>query len=179
MSTLCSKLLLVVLNTIGYGVCKLLQIRGHRFDSGTRLHSIRLWFNYLYFNHIECEVRCLFNPVRVEWRARVDSNLWSFPPEEVALLERSIRAILLARIQPVLKTKALKWGINSEVIERSVMKENKGETQITTQNFIRFRSISLVNRWACWNANYIQVGKIDFVLLSDGCRVIWGGQEWD
>ena len=37
-NTLCSTLLFLLFNTIGYVVCKLLQIRGHRFDSGTRLH---------------------------------------------------------------------------------------------------------------------------------------------
>ena len=36
--TLYSTLLFFPFNTIGYVVCKLLQIRGHRFDSGTRLH---------------------------------------------------------------------------------------------------------------------------------------------
>jgi len=37
-STFRSTLLFFLLSTIVYVVCKLLQIRGHRFDSGTRLH---------------------------------------------------------------------------------------------------------------------------------------------
>ena len=37
-STFYSTLLFFLLKTITYFVCELLQIRGHRFDSGTRLH---------------------------------------------------------------------------------------------------------------------------------------------
>ncbi len=37
-NTLCSTLLFLLFNTIGYVVCKLLQIRGHRFDFGMHLH---------------------------------------------------------------------------------------------------------------------------------------------
>jgi hypothetical protein len=35
---LCSTLLFLLINTLLCMVCKLLQIRGHRFDSGMHLH---------------------------------------------------------------------------------------------------------------------------------------------